>query len=47
MNVVARICLDAACRHWQKETRNYILFDFLDLIQLCLIFAIFCSFLPE
>lgn len=32
MNVVA-VCLYVACR--QKETRNYMLIDFSDLLQVC------------
>ena len=44
MNVVA-VCLYVACR--QKETRNYMLIDFSDLLQVCetlsLSFSIFFS----
>lgn len=37
MNVVA-VCLYVACR--QKETRNYMLIDFSDLLQVCSVYAI-------
>jgi transcription factor IIIB subunit 2 len=43
LNVVA-VCLYVACR--QKETRNYMLIDFSDLLQVCSYFHIYILIFP-